>query len=237
MVLILDACEAPMTTKPDPSKLRIWTNRSGSCNVQAQFLGMEDKILLLKLGGIKIRVPREKLSFQDLAYVEDIIDTKLDSEDNTDSDSMRAEKIMPDAGTPLHTALSARVISQGSSTQRDGWFIIQALLEDGQTWELTRYDEDFYDLHKGVLAEFPIELRPGLLLDFTNFDGAREIKRLPEIKAYLKDLLGRLPHISTCVSVERFFAPRDGDFEIDPVDWRESSTDEFYYPRPSIGSD
>lgn len=217
--------------------MRIWTNRSGLFSVQAQFIGVEDdNILLLKLGGIKIRVPREKLSFQDLAYVEDILETDFDSEGNTGSDITQAEKSRPDAGTPLHAVLSARVISFASSTTEDeGWFIVQALFQDGQTWELTRISEDFYALHKGVLTEFSGVL-PDLPGHFFHVPEALKKRRLPELNSYLKYLLGHGPQISSSVSVDRYFAPRDGDDKIDPVNWREPSTDELYYPRPPIGS-
>lgn len=220
--------------------MRIWTNRSGLFSVQAQFIGVEDdKIRLLKLGGIEIRVRREQLSFQDLAYVEEILETEFDSEDNTGSDVMQAEKGRPDDGTPLHTVLSARIISYGSSTgdENSQWFIVQALLEDGRTWELTRYYEDFYNLHKELLAKFPSERLPKMPVRLGYVMEASSMRRLPDLNAYLKWLLEQRPHISNCVLVKRFLAPRDGDDEIDPVDWSKPYTDELYYHRPSIGSE
>jgi actin cytoskeleton-regulatory complex protein SLA1 len=57
--------------KPDPSKTRTWTDRSGSFKVEAQFLGLADeKIQLHKLNGVKISVPLGKMSLEDVAYVE-----------------------------------------------------------------------------------------------------------------------------------------------------------------------
>lgn len=208
----------------DPSKLRIWTNRSGFSSIQAQFLGMKgDNVHLLKLGGIKIRVPREKLSFQDLAYVEDIIETEFDFEDNTDSDSIQADKTRPDAGTPL-----ARAVDYGITDDKQ-WVTIHALLEDGQTWELKRNYEDFHKLHEALLAEFPYEaesLSLAFSVDLT--DGPMIRNFLPDSKEYLKDLLENPTHISNCALVKRFLTPRDFDHEIDPVDWSKPDTDGLY---------
>lgn len=192
----------------------------------------DDKILLLKLGGIKIRVPREKMSLQDLAYVEDILETEFGSEDNTTSDIMQAEESRPDADTPLRTALSARMIFYDPNTEGEGWFIVQALLEDGQTWELTRPCGEFYKLNMEVLDEFPSEALHNLHGRFTR----RNLNQLHGLNDYLGSLLGRKP-IRECMAVKRFFAPRDGDDEIDPVNWTEPSTDALYYPQPPIGSD
>ena len=58
-------------SKPDPSKLRTWTDRSGTFKVEAQFLGLADgKIQLHKLNGVKISVPLTKMSLEDVEYVE-----------------------------------------------------------------------------------------------------------------------------------------------------------------------
>ena len=37
------------------------------------------------------------------------------------------------------------------------WFVIEAALEDGRHWELSRYYEDFYDFQISLLREFPAE--------------------------------------------------------------------------------
>lgn len=80
-----------MPVGPDPSKMRTWIASSGFLSTSAQFVGVEgNNVLLRRLGGILLRVPRENLSLQDLAYVETIIET--DSEDNTYSDSMQSEE-------------------------------------------------------------------------------------------------------------------------------------------------
>lgn len=294
--------------------MRKWTTRSGLFSVLAQFVGVEDEnIILHKLGGIKIKVPREKLSLHDLAYVETIIERDFESEGDTDPSipeleerppedtsacqrsneegywiaqhtpdgrlffynavtgesvselplessssaaeagpqdqmnanipdtMMQAEKSKPHVDTPLHTAVSARIVSYGFADD-EGWFIVQVLLEDGQTWELTRFFKDVQDLHVGLLAEFPSEARSLRYRTLTQdpvgvVTEADTIRRLPELNAYLKDLLGQPPRMSNCGAVKRFFAPRDGDDKINPVDWSERYTDGLYQHRTSRGSD
>lgn len=58
---------------PDQSKVRTWTDHSGSFKVDAQFLGVADgKIHLHKVNGVKIAVPVSKMSQPDLDYVEKV---------------------------------------------------------------------------------------------------------------------------------------------------------------------
>jgi len=64
--------------KPDPSKIRLWMDRSGSFRVEAQFLGVANgKIHLHKINGIKIAVPEFRMSYDDLAYVEQVLGTRV----------------------------------------------------------------------------------------------------------------------------------------------------------------
>ncbi|KAI1862562.1 hypothetical protein JX265_009276 [Neoarthrinium moseri] len=78
-------------SKPDPSKTRVWTDRSKSFSVEAQFLGVKDgKINLHKVNGVKIAVPVAKMSVKDLEYVELISGISLD-EDRPLSDVKRAQ--------------------------------------------------------------------------------------------------------------------------------------------------
>ncbi|PHH84416.1 hypothetical protein CDD83_1969 [Cordyceps sp. RAO-2017] len=68
-------------SKPDSSKVRTWTDRSGSFSVEAQFLGLKDgKIHLHKMNGVKIAVPIAKMSRGDLEYVEDTTGISLDDD-------------------------------------------------------------------------------------------------------------------------------------------------------------
>ncbi|TDZ19694.1 Actin cytoskeleton-regulatory complex protein sla1 [Colletotrichum orbiculare MAFF 240422] len=67
--------------KPDPTKVRTWTDRSKSFSVEAQFLGLKDgKINLHKMNGVKIAVPVAKMSVEDLEYVERITGISLDED-------------------------------------------------------------------------------------------------------------------------------------------------------------
>ncbi|EPX72678.1 cytoskeletal protein binding protein Sla1 family [Schizosaccharomyces octosporus yFS286] len=57
--------------KPDETKLRTWTDRTGAFKVDAEFLGFsDDKIHLHKSNGVKISVPSTKMSYKDLDFVE-----------------------------------------------------------------------------------------------------------------------------------------------------------------------
>jgi len=105
------------------------------------------------------------------------------------------------------------------------WFVIEAELEDGRTWELSRYYEDFYDFQIALLTEFPVEAG-------TTGDKQRTLPYMPgpvnyvtdaitegrrhNLDAYVKNLLAQPAYISRCNLVKQFFAPREGDYEIDP---------------------
>lgn len=68
-------------SQPDQSKVRTWTDHSGSFKVDAQFLGVADgKIHLHKVNGVKIAVPVAKMSQPDLDYVEKVTNEPI--EDN-----------------------------------------------------------------------------------------------------------------------------------------------------------
>ncbi|CAJ2512426.1 Uu.00g054410.m01.CDS01 [Anthostomella pinea] len=118
------------------------------------------------------------------------------------------------------------------------WFVIEASLEDGRHWELSRYYEDFYDFQIALLTEFPAEAgntgtqkrtlpyMPGPVNYVT--DAITE-GRLHNLDAYVKNLLGQPAYIAKCNLVKQFFAPREGDYEVDP----NSNGDEY---RLSAGS-
>ena len=106
------------------------------------------------------------------------------------------------------------------------WFVIEAQLEDASHWELSRYYEDFYDFQIALLTEFPAEAgntgtqkrtlpyMPGPVNYVT--DAITE-GRLHNLDAYVKNLLAQPEYISKCNLVKQFFAPREGDYEIDGV--------------------
>ncbi|RCH82860.1 cytoskeletal protein binding protein, partial [Rhizopus stolonifer] len=58
--------------KPDSTKIRTWTDRSGSFKVEAQFIDYHNgKLRLHKLNGVKIDVPVEKMCADDIRWVEE----------------------------------------------------------------------------------------------------------------------------------------------------------------------
>ncbi|WEW59356.1 bud emergence protein 1 [Emydomyces testavorans] len=105
------------------------------------------------------------------------------------------------------------------------WYIIEAQMEDGRWWELSRYYHDFYDFQIALLAHFEEEagnkggprtlpFMPGPVTHVTN---AISNGRRQNLDEYIKKLLAMPPHISRCQLVRQLFAPRPGDFEIDPT--------------------
>ena len=75
--------------KPNLSQIRVWTDRTGSFKVEAEFLGLKDgKIHLHKMNGVKIAVNISKMSIEDLEYVERATGLSLD-EDKPLSDIKR----------------------------------------------------------------------------------------------------------------------------------------------------
>ena len=76
-------------SKPNSSRVRTWTDRSGTFKVEAEFIGLrEGKIHLHKMNGVKIAVPVAKMAVEDLEYVERATGASLD-EDKPLSDIKR----------------------------------------------------------------------------------------------------------------------------------------------------
>jgi bud emergence protein 1 len=105
------------------------------------------------------------------------------------------------------------------------WFIIEAQMEDGRHWELQRLYQDFYDLQIQLIATYPIEagtsgpgertlpFMPGPVTYVTdNISNGRRAN----LDEYIKNLLKLGEHITRGHLVKGFFAPRHGDYEIDP---------------------
>jgi len=106
------------------------------------------------------------------------------------------------------------------------WFIIECVLEDGSHWELSRYYQNFYDFQIKLLQAFPTEAGNG------ENGGQRILPYMPgpvtyvtehisnmrreSLDDYVKRLLNLPPYISRSDIVKELFAPRDGDFELDP---------------------
>lgn len=147
---------------------------------------------------------------------------------NRNTQSQQSPMVNPQVSSPgsqLHAPISAR-IPRYCFAEDKYWFVIEAALEDGRHWELSRYYEDFYDFQIALLTEFPAEAgntgtqkrtlpyMPGPVNYVT--DAITE-GRLHNLDAYVKNLLSQPPYISRCNLVKQFFAPREGDYEIDPT--------------------
>jgi bud emergence protein 1 len=138
--------------------------------------------------------------------------------------SMQQQPVYASDTAQLLSPLQAR-IPRYCFAEDKYWFVIETMLEDGRHWELSRYYEDFYDFQIALLTEFPAEAgntgtqkrtlpyMPGPVNYVT--DAITE-GRLHNLDAYVKNLLGQPAYISRCNLVKQFFAPREGDYEIDP---------------------
>lgn len=97
-------------------------------------------------------------------------------------------------------------------------------MEDGSWWELSRYYHDFYDFQIALLTQFEEEAGhngrartlPFMPGPVTHVTDAISNGRRQNLDDYIKKLLAMPPHISRCPLVCQLFAPRPGDFEIDP---------------------
>jgi bud emergence protein 1 len=106
------------------------------------------------------------------------------------------------------------------------WFIVEVEMEDGRHWELSRLYQDFYDLQINLIQEYPLEAgnvkgverslpyMPGPVTYVTdNISNGRRAN----LDEYIRNLLKLGLHITRGYLVRSFFAPREGDFEIDPT--------------------
>ncbi|KAJ5622157.1 hypothetical protein N7528_005389 [Penicillium herquei] len=104
------------------------------------------------------------------------------------------------------------------------WYIIEAQMEDGRCWELSRFYHDFYDFQIALLTQFEDEAgnrgRPRTLPfmpgPVTHVTDAISNGRRQSLDEYIKKLIAMPSHIARCQLVRQLFAPRPGDFEIDP---------------------
>lgn len=105
------------------------------------------------------------------------------------------------------------------------WYVIECVMEDGRHWELSRYYQDFYDFQIALLAQFPQEatsspsgprVLPYMPGPVTYVTDAISNGRRESLDDYVKKLLALPPYISKCQLVRELFAPRPGDYELDP---------------------
>lgn len=98
------------------------------------------------------------------------------------------------------------------------------MLEDGSHWELSRFYQNFYDFQIALLTQFPQEaatdsgtrILPFMPGPVTYVTDAISNGRRESLNEYVKRLLALPPYISRCQLVRQLFAPREGDFELDP---------------------
>lgn len=103
-------------------------------------------------------------------------------------------------------------------------FIVECKLSNGSHWDLSRIYEDFYELQINLINAFPEEAgqtgKPRILpympgpVKFVT-DNISEGRRA-NLDEYLRDLLKLQQHVTCSSLVRNFFAPRQGDYEVDP---------------------
>jgi bud emergence protein 1 len=120
----------------------------------------------------------------------------------------------------LVAPISASVDSYNFENSRY-WYVMNAVMEDGRSWSLCRFYEDFYDFQIALLDEFREEAghtgsprklpyMPGPVTYVTDTISAARRQSLDD---YIKKLLSMEPYISKCRLVKQLFAPRPGDVE------------------------
>lgn len=68
---------SPLSLGPSPENTRTWHDRTGQFRVEAAFLGFNNgKLRLHKVNGVIVEVPSEKMSLDDMRYVEKLMEKK-----------------------------------------------------------------------------------------------------------------------------------------------------------------
>lgn len=123
-----------------------------------------------------------------------------------------------------HGILSAPVSgSVDSYSYENGryWYQLNAVMEDGRSWALCRFYEDFYDFQIALLDEFKEEagrtgqprILPYMPGPVTYVTDTISSARCQSLDDYIKKLLSMPSYISHCRLVKLLFAPRPGDVE------------------------
>lgn len=100
--------------KPNPSKTRLWQDKSGTYQVDAEFLRYEEdqgKVHLHKVNGVKIAVPLSKLSATDVAHVEKLTGLDLGSgmgKEATVKDAPPSSSPLPPSSTATKAVVPSR---------------------------------------------------------------------------------------------------------------------------------
>ncbi|KAJ1311553.1 hypothetical protein OPQ81_010037 [Rhizoctonia solani] len=109
-------------TGPRPGKTRVWHDRTGQFKVEAEFLGMENgKIKLHKTNGVIIDVPSAKMSPEDMAYIDKMINAGKTPATAPDDDNVPLSVIAERRNSRPPSAPSRPVPQQPKKPQID-WF-------------------------------------------------------------------------------------------------------------------
>ncbi|KAI0921699.1 hypothetical protein AcV7_008117 [Taiwanofungus camphoratus] len=88
---------------PPPENTRVWHDRTGQFRVEAAFLGFANgKLRLHKVNGVVIEVPSEKMSAEDLKYIEKVTSKKTTRKSDDDDEPLELRRIslQPEAMRP-----------------------------------------------------------------------------------------------------------------------------------------
>ncbi|KAK6531650.1 bud emergence protein 1 [Orbilia ellipsospora] len=122
---------------------------------------------------------------------------------------------------PLLAPVAASVESYAYDNGRY-WYLVRCQMEDGRTWHLCRFYEDFYDFQIALLKAFPREAgttgeprilpyMPGPVHYVTD---SLSSQRRQSLDDYIKKLISMDPEISRCELVRQLFVPRQGDVDV-----------------------
>ncbi|KAI8971980.1 hypothetical protein BDF20DRAFT_825269 [Mycotypha africana] len=142
--------------KPDLNKIRTWTDRSGSFKVEAQFIDYHNgKLRLHKLNGVKIDVPVEKMSPEDIRWVEEHTKSHSPSASSSTRDQKEPEMTPPMPPRPQPTggsATSSRPQQKKVNEKWDwfDWFMMigipmQASLQYASAFKAEKLDDSDID--------------------------------------------------------------------------------------------
>jgi bud emergence protein 1 len=104
-------------------------------------------------------------------------------------------------------------------------FVVECKLTNNTHWDLSRIYEDFYELQINLINAFPEEAGsvPGTARTLPYMPGPVKFVtdnitegRRENLDQYLRELLGMAQRITCSSLVRNFFAPREGDYEVDP---------------------
>lgn len=110
-------------SKPDPNRIRSWTDRSKSFKVDAQLLGCSDgKIHLHKSNGVKISVPISKMSLEDIEYVEHKVGRTLREGTSSSETQDPATKAREEKEKRRKEAARAATAAASASASDFDWF-------------------------------------------------------------------------------------------------------------------